>query len=374
MSSLLFLLPETAQAIKGDTFGLTPVYPDNQQGEEIGYFNLLMTPGQEQDIELEIKNSSNKDINVTVSCEQSATSDAGVITYNEDKKPDSSTKYPFKEIATLDKTELAIPASGSEKVKVHLKMPKDSYKGKIIGGITVAEKREATAEEKKQAVVNEFQYAIPIILYEDEEKIEPDLALTNVEPGLRNYRPYIETTLQNKAATNISTMQIDGKIIWRKSGETLISRKETTYKMAPNSSFNFGFDLQNSSVQAGDFIAEFTIVADGKTFNFKKEFTITKAQAEEINSENLYAKEEKVPWWLIVISVVVVVGAIALLYYVLKKKKNKQEAEKRMINQKKKVNKQRTRKQGDANKKEATKGRTKANNSSKKVNKKRVRK
>lgn len=366
ISAIFFLAPENGYAVKGDTFGLTPIYPENQQGSGIGYFNLLMIPGQEQDIELEIKNSSSNDITVTVSCHQSTTSDAGVITYNEDKKSDVSTKYPFKEIATLDKSELTIPASGSEKVKVHLKMPSESYKGKIIGGLTVAEKREATEEEKNQAVVNEFQYAIPIVLYEDEEKVAPELALVNVEPGLRNYRPYIETTLQNKAATNINTMTIDGRIIWRKSGETLISRKETTYKMAPNSSFNFGFDLQNSAVQAGDFIAEFTITADGKTFNLKKEFTITKAQAEEVNSENLYKTAEKVPWWVYLISGFIFLGVVIFLYYLYKRRKSSKKSNRKQKNSMKKGQKQVRIKNNKGNKKQSVKNRKKQDFSSKK--------
>lgn len=322
---ILLFVPKPVYAVKGDAVGATPIYPENQQEGDIGYFNLLVTPGQEQDIELEIKNASTTEITVDVNCLQATTSNAGVITYNDaDKKLDSSVKYPFKDIATLDKKEVKIPASGSEKVKVHLKVPQESFQGKIIGGITLSEKRDRTSEEKKQSIVNEFQYAIPIVLFENTEKVEPEIKLVNVEPGLRNYRPFIETSIQNVAPINVSKMQIDGKINWKKSGKTLVSRKETNYTVAPNSSFNFGFDLQNSKVEEGEFVAELTVVADGKTFNLKKEFTITKAQAEEVNTSNLYStQEEKSPLWIVIVLVVVLLLLAGATYFIYKKRKNK---------------------------------------------------
>lgn len=315
---VLVSFPLQAAATKGDSVGVKPIYPENQTGGETGYFNLKVTPGQEQDIELEITNNSSQEVTVDITNLQASTSDAGVITYSEDKKVDPSTPFPYKDVATLDKKELTIPALKSERVRVHLTIPKEAFQGKIIGGLTISEKRDLTKEEQKQSVVNEFQYAIPIILYESDEKVEPELTLDNVEPGLRNYRPYIEATLVNQAPINISTMEINGKIISKKDNKIVLERKELTYKMAPNSSFNYGFDLQNSKVKEGNYIAEFTIVADGKTFHLKKEFTISKAKAEEVNSQNLYAEEEEgLPWWWLALAIagIVVVGGLGLIIY-----------------------------------------------------------
>jgi len=320
---VLMIAPLETIAIKGDSLGLKPIYPENQTGGETGYFNLQVTPGQEQDIELEIKNNSSQAVTADITNLQAATSDAGVITYHEEKEVNPSTPFPFTDIATLDQKEVTIQALKSERIRVHLKVPTKAFKGKIIGGLTISEKRELTSEEKRQSVVNEFQYAIPIILFESEEKVEPELTLDNVEPGLRNYRPYIEATLVNQAPINISTMEINGKITSKKDNKILVERKELTYKMAPNSSFNYGFDLQNSKVKEGNYLAEFTIVADGKTFHLKKEFTISKAKAEEVNSQNLYAEEAKdFSWWIILAVVGVILGGILIIIY--RKKKDRQ--------------------------------------------------
>lgn len=327
----LFLINyQTAFAVKGEALSVKPIYPANQEGGETGFFNLRVTPGEQLTVALELRNDSTEEVKVNLTALQASTSDAGVIAYNDDKTVDASTKHPFKDIVSLEKDKITIPASSSETIKIGLAIPTDSYSGKLVGGITVLEDRNLTADEKKQSVVNEFQYAIPIVLFENDDVVEPEIELITIEPGLRNFRPFIEATLRNSSFININKMTIDSTIINRKTNKTLITRKELNYQMAPTSSFNFGFDLQNSNVVAGEYLAEFNIVADGKSFNLKKAFSISKATAEEINSQNLYSDDSgRLPIWVIIVIAILAIFIIGIIIFFVIKRKNKKKVNKK---------------------------------------------
>lgn len=108
---MLIVLSKPVEAETGMPISVNAVLPENQFNKQVSYFYLKMEPGDEQEIELKLGNSSNEDQKVEVTLTPAITNDNGIIVYPDDvKKVDSSLVHPFTSIATTDK-DVTVPAN-----------------------------------------------------------------------------------------------------------------------------------------------------------------------------------------------------------------------------------------------------------------------
>lgn len=64
---------------------ISAVIPDNQIDKNKTYFDLLMTPGEEQELEVVLTNSSDEAITMESSVNSAITNDNGVVDYSQAK-------------------------------------------------------------------------------------------------------------------------------------------------------------------------------------------------------------------------------------------------------------------------------------------------
>lgn len=121
-------------------FSVNTVIPENQIDKSKTYFNLKMNSDQQQDITVTLKNDTKKDITIAVGVNTAKTNSNGVVEYGKSSiKNDSSLKYAISDIVK-GPSSVTIPANSSKNVVFHITMPKKSFDGILLGGLTFQQK------------------------------------------------------------------------------------------------------------------------------------------------------------------------------------------------------------------------------------------
>lgn len=314
---------EARAAESPSNVAISAVIPDNQIDKNKTYFDLLMKPGEEQELEVVLTNSSDEDITMESSVNSAITNDNGVVDYSQAKpKYDRTLKYPLSSIATFEK-EQVIPANSKKTMKIKIKMPKTEINGIIAGGVYLSEKDNGNTGKKEDSGVqikNKYVYVVGMQLRnrEDISNIQPELALDKklIQPKQVNYRNYLGINLQNKESVFIRDLTFKAKIYKKGSDEIFVESKNENLKMAPNSNFNYGVNWNNKEFEAGTYRAKVTAVAkdyENKTWNWDEEFTITAKDAKDLNEKAIDLEVKKTPIWVYF----AIGGALLLLILVI---------------------------------------------------------
>ncbi|MDM8214288.1 DUF916 and DUF3324 domain-containing protein [Enterococcus hirae] len=313
----LFLWPQSVFSAEG-TFTVKTIIPANQLDKEKTYFDLRIAPGEEQDLELVIKNNSPEKKTVAASAHSATTNDNGVVEYGEaEKQADRSLRYKMSELLQLEE-KVVIEAHAEKTVKAHLKVPAGAFDGILLGGLTFSE--EMAGSEESAMIDNQYAYCIGVVLSENDKVIEPDLKLANVHAGQENYRNVIQANLQNDQPAMIKKLAVKGAVYQKGHDEALYSADNQELKMAPNSNFNFNIPLNGEQLAAGSYIFKGKAEADGRTWNFEKAFEITSQEAKKWNAQAVEIKNSDKSFLehLLIIGAAVLV-TILLFFLLLKK-------------------------------------------------------
>ncbi|MGX7419385.1 DUF916 and DUF3324 domain-containing protein [Carnobacterium gallinarum] len=353
-------------ADQGMSFSVSAIRPDNQIDKEQSYFDLKMTPGQEQEIEVQMTNSSDREITVEVGVNAAITNSKGVIDYswnlentlelakenNKDKKNepidvkeivyDSTLKYPIPDITTSEK-EVKIPAKSDFTYKIKIKMPKESFDGVILGGIRFTEKddpNKKTEGQKGVQIENKFAYAIGLLLRETETKVAPDMKMAKdkIKPASLNGHNAVLINLQNTEMAMMRDLSVDAKIYKKGASEVLHEATQNSLKMAPNSNFNYAVDWSNQALKAGTYTVKLHAenkASAGETeemnrvWDFEEDFTITADEAKKINDKALELEKEPIQWWIYAIIGGLLLLLLLVIAYLIKRHLDKKKEEER---------------------------------------------
>lgn len=341
---------EVANA-EASPISVNPILPENQFNKEVSYYHLMMEPGEKQEIELQIFNSSDEERVALVTLTAATTNDNGLIDYNlPDKKVDKSLLYGFPTIASTPK-EVKVPANKDVKTKISIKMPAESYDGMILGGINVKAKKKVAKDQDKQSsgmkIENEMNYAIGVVLVENEAPVKTNMELLKVSASQIMGNNTTKATLQNPTSVVMENVTIEAKIYKADNETVLYETKKENYRMAPNSSFDFGIPIGNERYKAGDYRLKLVATSDPKsakdgekqTWEFDEKFTIKRAEADKLNESAVDLPTDYTLYYIggAVIALLVIGGIILLIS--LRRKKQAQIAAEKQARRRKKVRK-----------------------------------
>ncbi|MDT1940699.1 MULTISPECIES: DUF916 and DUF3324 domain-containing protein [Carnobacterium] len=338
--------------------------PDNQINKDQSYFDLLMKLGQEQELEVVLRNSTDKDLTMIASANSAVTNDNGVVDYSFSKpKADSTLKVPLSQIAVIEK-ETVVPAKSDKIVKVHVKMPNEPIEGVIAGGIYLQQKEDTNQKNAGDGGVqikNKYVYVMGIQLREKEDisQLVADMKLDKkkIKPKQVNYRNVLGINLQNTEPVYIRNLTVDAKIYKKGSQEVLHESKQESLKMAPNSNFNYGVSWENQEFKAGKYRAKVTAHSEdyNKDWSWDEEFTITKKEAEVLNKEAVELEVAPTPWWVYVLIGLGIAFLLLLILYLIKryidKKKEAKRKEEARARKRRRAQKEKQRAASDAKRK-----------------------
>ncbi len=305
-------------------FSVQAIIPENQVDTSQTYFDLRMKPDEEQDLEVQIRNNTAKDIVIAVNANTAITNDNGIVEYNhKTKKQDSSLKNAFSDIAVAPK-EVDIPAKATKIVKIRVKMPVEKYDGIILGGLYFAEKKDEDKQKKKGSnqILNQYAYTIGVQLSETSKKVQPHLRLNKVAPGQVNYRNVLKANIQNDQAMIIRELKITGKVYKKNGSKSLYETTLENLRMAPNSNFDFAVNLNNQNFKPGKYTFRGVATSEKSKWVFEKDFTIKGKQAKGLNNQAVNVEKDYT--WLYLLGgvlIFILVGIIVFLIYKLKRQR-----------------------------------------------------
>lgn len=303
-------------------FTVQAVLPENQLNDRISYYHLLMTPEQQQTIEVKVINTSAEKQTYKVEVINAATNKNGLITYDErDKKPDESMKLPISKVAKPKEKEITVDAYTEGKAEITIQTPKEAFQGILLGGVRISLKSDDTEEESKgMSVKNTYGYAIGLVLTEQDFAPvygETDLKLTKLQPEIDYGSKVLEASIQNPYPEAVQKLTAEGKIVRKDQEKAIAKNKQENVKIAPNSIFPFQIDWGMQEVSAGEYTFIGKIKGESKTWTFKEDFTITREMAKKMNKQTAF--RIFIPsWWMISFYVVGTLTAIVTAWLIIR--------------------------------------------------------
>lgn len=315
-------------------FSVNIKLPDNQINKEVGYLDVLMNKGSEQNVSYTLRNDTSEDIKVDVKVHSATTNSNGVIEYGESlSKKDKSLKYDIADMVTYNK-KVSVPAKSSVEENLIIKAPSENFEGVIAGGITFQEDIDKKKASNGEAVgiINHFSQVKAIIVRTSENEILPDLNMLNVKADQKNARNVISMNLQNPNAAYMFGLETKIKIYKKGSNKPYISLDKDNISLAPNTNFDLPIPLNGNKLEKGKYEAMVVANWKDKEWNFKKEFTITEKVATKLNATDVDIKPDLNNtniWVCIIISIISVLLIVVLIIYLLYRTKKKKRGKKK---------------------------------------------
>ncbi|MFC6200603.1 DUF916 and DUF3324 domain-containing protein [Lactiplantibacillus nangangensis] len=270
VSLLLLALPGQAEQ---NQYAIRAVLPSNQVDQETGYFDLKVSPKQEQTIYVRIKNEAATKQQYDVATNLALTGDSGTIVYNQAKpKLDKTLPFNIADTVTAPKI-VTVPAKTTSKFALKLKIPAKPFDGIVLGGINVSPHEQAN--QKRQAGVtlqNKFAYVLGLQLREQANiTVKPDLKLLKVAPRQENYRNYIAAKLHNPRSVIIHDFHVDSYVVKQGSTKKQLQTTKDKMLMAPNSTFHFDMGDGTMMLTPGTYMLH--LKANSENGKYKWSFT-----------------------------------------------------------------------------------------------------
>lgn len=353
--SVLMIATQTVHADSAN-FSVTPKIGENQVGQNLGYFNLLLKPKQTQNVEFTLNNNSNQTIKVKTSFGTAFTSQSGNVGYTPDLvKPDPSLKINLKDYVKLPQT-LTIKPKSATTVTATVTMPDENIKGVIAGGFNFedASTSESTRKSSGVSITNRYRYVIGLVLQNDTAKVDPTLNLGKVGPDQVNGRNVITANLTNSAPAYLMQMNTSATVTKLDDKSVNYSYNNAAMEMAPNSNFNLTIPVSIQGVlngktseplKPGKYHIKMTVYGSKDTngthqtmvngqvtkydykWTFDKDFTITGERATALNAKDATVNQNSGLDWLLIIGLIVIILLLIALIFLFIKRRKKEEQE-----------------------------------------------
>ncbi|MGX7265614.1 DUF916 and DUF3324 domain-containing protein [Enterococcus crotali] len=310
-------------------FSYKVIKPDNQQNPQVGYYDLRMTPGQKQTVQIDLTNDGDQEVEVEVSINGAKTNGNGVIEYGPSSiDNDKSLKYDFKEVVKGEES-VKIPPKTTVPLKLAITMPESSYDGMISGGIEM--KRHISKEEqaKQKGVVNEYAFLVGMVLTETDTTVQPELELNKVYAGLSNYRNSIFVNLSNIEAAILDDLTLDVQIMSKESDSVIYDTKKAGMRFAPNSMMDFPISMNGEKMVPGKYRAHVLATSKDRKWEWTEEFTITDEDADKYNKQDVNLVQEQGINWKLIVPIVAGVFILGLIIFFVVRTLNKKRATKK---------------------------------------------
>ncbi|ALS36960.1 hypothetical protein ABID30_001839 [Enterococcus rotai] len=301
-----------ADAIKYFSYEL--ILPENQKDKTLGYYDLLINPREKQEVQLKLNNTSDQAMKVDIELNSAKTNGNGVIEYGPSElKEDPSLKYNLAEIMS-GPSEITVPPKSSESVTFVINSPIAHFDGYIAGGIQLKPVvKTQQAQNTQGTIVNKFAFLIGVLLSEsDTQKIKPKLKLNNVSLKLKDGSYTVFANISNTESIFVEKMIADINITEKDKSKNSFELKKEDMRMAPNTMMNLPIPLNNQKVNSGEYTANVKITTkNGGNWNWVKNFTLSKVEAEQINKQLMNESDSGFKYWLIIIILVLLFSILS---------------------------------------------------------------
>ncbi|EEJ1215528.1 DUF916 and DUF3324 domain-containing protein [Listeria innocua] len=307
----------SAVSAAGFNYTATPILPSSQEQDVTSYFKLRVTPNQEETLQVKTENQSDENQKFKVIVNTASTNQNGIIDYSlHDVEKDSSMKYSIQDLITSDLPIVEVAANSEQIVSLKLKIPEESFRGVLLGGITIEPFQDETKHEQ---VNNAYTRTFAIQISENDEPIPANLEAGEVSLSQINYHNVVSLLIKNKAPTIITSVEANIKVTKKGQTEPLLNEVKKDMSIAPNSQFFLPVEWKDL-FSSGEYEYEVTLHSQQQDWNFKKAFSVKDKEAKKLNDLSIDEKSDS-GTYIYPILVFIKVAVILIALYLFKKKR-----------------------------------------------------
>ena len=281
VTALYMMIPVGANA---GGFTVVPNLPENQDDNTRGFFDLIVTPGQKQELTITVSNVTFDELQLDFNVITATTASSGVINYGDPGVSDKTLAYSFADMAQLNHKSIRLPGNTETEVTVSFVVPEAGFSGSILGSIVVA--REPTQEEIDNSgmIVNRHRQIIAVRMRMNDDDIIPDFKLGDVSSALTNHRASIIAEICNPVPGLFRGVSATAWIYPEGNETAIFEVSNHDIAFAPNSIFHFSMvDRAGFGIQAGKYTIKILLEYEGTKWEFDKNFEILPEEAGNMN-------------------------------------------------------------------------------------------
>lgn len=215
-------IPSAVQAEEADDnmntkFTVKPNIPENQAKNTQSYYDLIVKPGQKQEVELSLINKTDEELTIDLNLANAVTNDNGLIVYNDfEKKPDSSLKVPLTTLIKLPEEHVKVPAKKTVTAKMTVEIPANGFQGLVLGGVYASLAEDEKEEKGKSTGLTSrygFNVAIALRMSEDTPMyLAETLQLVKLVPTIALGNKSVQAVIQNPTSAIFPEVRLEGKV------------------------------------------------------------------------------------------------------------------------------------------------------------------
>ncbi|WP_334332149.1 WxL protein peptidoglycan domain-containing protein [Companilactobacillus sp. HBUAS59544] len=298
--------------VKADINGVTvtPLIEDDTT-DVTDRFEIVGKPNAERTVKISISNFSINKLQLRIEPTNATTSMDGKIVYTDKvREGEFGLKHAFSKM-TKAKTITLLP-NKTKDVTFKIKLPDEKIDGLIMGGFNVYD----TAKNGAKGNAN-----VPVWITGDNKAVGGVVTLHNLALDVIDKKPHIIINLQNKEPGQMKNVIVH-MTVKRKSwldrfnlGPDKMTADLTYGKVAPNSKIPVDFDQNQTPIKAGKYVVKGAARSGKATWTFKKTYTITQEQANDINSRCKGLIYNKTTTYILIVCVLV--SLIFLIFWAI---------------------------------------------------------
>lgn len=252
-------------------YAVRAILPENQRDDTAPYFDLKMTPGQEQVLEVIISNRADEAIEVMLEANTAFSNCNGVIEFDASTQRDSSMAVDFAQIVRPVEPVLVVPGQGEATARFTVRMPEAPYAGTVYGGLMFTKLHQEDAGDGGGSfgIRNVYRYVIGVRLTESETPVAPEFELHGAAIG-QGKRATLLLNLRNPKPVIARGITLSMKVFPQGEDTAVIELVRSDVAMAPNSSMDYTVYLEdNTQLASGEYRVQVWLDFDGRTWQFE---------------------------------------------------------------------------------------------------------
>lgn len=308
---------------KETSFSVKAKIPAKQWDQKKTYFDLRVTPGEVEKLEVELRNNTDAEVKVGIQANSAVTVDGGVIDYEAtDSELDETMEYPFSEMVEVD-SEVTLAPKETKTIAAKLTVPEESFDGIILGSLYFTEMKETKSSKTKNETI--LSQVIGVQLSENDHEVTTELDLIKAKAGQIDNRNVVLATVQNPTPKILSNMVVTADVFkGNNKKKPIYHNKKENLNMAPNSTFDYSVSTEDQAFKAGNYVMKMTIEVDGEKLELEQKFEIKKEEADQLNAEMIQVEQPTHLLAFVIIGFLVLICIIAGVAFWLARQKQQQ--------------------------------------------------
>ncbi|MCP8855262.1 DUF3324 domain-containing protein [Latilactobacillus sakei] len=307
-------------------FAMTIIPPDNQADKQLSYFDLVVQPKQQQDLQIKLVNHKDKPIKVRVQTNTATTNVNGVVNYSDNvNQSDKTLKYPLGKHLKPAKKNITLTAHEQKVVNIRLSAPDKAFKGQLVGGISATEVPTTAKTTQQISVRNKFAYAVAVVARSNDQSVTPEFKLGAVKTGQHMGTNQIIANIRNVQPKFQNQTSLNAFVTKRNQKTKLYQTEKKQVQFAPNSVMQFYLPL-NDRFKPGRYTLDLTVRSEGRTWHFTRHFTISRQAAAKWNQKDVSLTPETDYWPYILAGLTLILLILAYVYWRYRKKQKENQA------------------------------------------------